>query len=129
MPRKKTICIEDGCTTPTHGQRCRLHRYESSRKWENEGDAQRDHAYRYKYGLTLEEVDSLIVVFRGKCGICRSLLTANLKKKGQPLSAVVVDHNHKTGNVRGLLCGGCNKGIGFLKEDPEILRRAMEWCE
>ena len=52
-----------------------------------------------------------------------------LQRKGQSLEAAVIDHDHNTGQIRGLLCGGCNKGIGLLKEDPEILRRATEWVK
>jgi hypothetical protein len=42
---------------------------------------------------------------------------------------LVIDHCHFTGIKRGLLCSECNKGIGFLKDDPEILRRALEYIQ
>jgi predicted ATPase len=54
----------------------------------------------------------------GRCYVCRRA-TGKVKR-------LAVDHNHRTGEVRGLLCGPCNKGvIGHLREDPEALRRAI----
>lgn len=40
-----------------------------------------------------------------------------------------IDHCHKTGKVRGLLCKTCNTGIGHLKDDPNILRSAINYLE
>ncbi len=42
---------------------------------------------------------------------------------------LMVDHDHTTGEVRGLLCHNCNRAIGLLREDPERLRRAIEYLE
>jgi hypothetical protein len=46
-----------------------------------------------------------------------------------PLDGVVVvmDHDHETGKKRGLLCDPCNKGLGFFRDDPNILTRAAEY--
>jgi hypothetical protein len=41
----------------------------------------------------------------------------------------VVDHDHDTGNVRGLLCDRCNTGIGFLQDNIAVLRSAINYLE
>jgi len=59
----------------------------------------------------------------GRCAICEQAM----QPRGRMKSACTVDHNHETGQVRGLLCRGCNHGIGNLKEDPIVLRSAAEY--
>ncbi len=51
----------------------------------------------------------------GKCAICRIV----------PSRTMAVDHCHDTGAIRGLLCSNCNTGIGLLRDNPEILARAI----
>lgn len=51
----------------------------------------------------------------GRCKICGQLKKLN------------VDHDHATGEVRGLLCHGCNVGIGFFRDSPELLRSAIDY--
>ena len=69
------------------------------------------------YGLSKEDYQHLYTIQNGKCAIC---------KKSNP---ECVDHNHKTGEVRGLLCGGCNKGIGFLKDSLEVVHEAYQYLK
>jgi hypothetical protein len=59
----------------------------------------------------------------GKCAICEQ----PMNPRGREKSAATVDHNHETGKVRGLLCRGCNHGIGNLKDDPSVLQSAAEY--
>jgi hypothetical protein len=47
----------------------------------------------------------------------------------EPLVNPVLDHDHKTGKVRGALCSRCNVGIGMLKDSPGVLRRAAQYLE
>jgi hypothetical protein len=48
-------------------------------------------------------------------------------RKGQSLDVVAVDHCHKSGQIRGLLCNACNKGLGLFKDSPIILEKAIKY--
>lgn len=77
------------------------------------------------YDLTPSDFNAMWQEQEGKCAICQH----EMLPRGRTKDAAAVDHNHATGEVRGLLCRGCNHGIGNLKDDPEILRRAAEYLE
>ena len=70
------------------------------------------------YGLTLEEHEQLMSDQGGKCWICQG---------DNGLKALCIDHDHKTNNVRGLLCNLCNRAIGLLRDDPELIDKAAEY--
>ena len=74
--------------------------------------------YRKKYGIAIEDYDRLFELQDGKCAICGDSDTGKFNH-------LCVDHDHKTGEVRGLLCNPCNKGIGCLRDDKEILKSAI----
>ena len=90
---------------------------EGVRKTPNRKEWQRDYDLRRKYGITY---DTYCKMARHGCAIC-----------GESEGVLVVDHCHNTGKVRGVLCNNCNSGIGFLKEDLEVLENAhgyiSEW--
>ena len=75
-----------------------------------------------KYGITAAIRDKLAEI-QGGCGICGT------KKPGGRYNTWNVDHCHHTGKVRGVLCWDCNTGIGKLKDDASLLRRAIQWLE
>ena len=81
---------------------------------------QRRKHYRAKYGITVEDYDRLFELQDGKCAICGDSDTGKFNH-------LCVDHDHKTGEVRGLLCNPCNKGIGCLRDDKEILKSAISY--
>lgn len=70
-----------------------------------------------RYDLSLEEYEKLLAVNNGKCWICGGGSTKSLS----------VDHNHKDGGVRGLLCHPCNQVLGRWKDDPIKASRAMTY--
>jgi hypothetical protein len=72
---------------------------------------------RAKYDMSLPEFESLVQQYGGKCGTCGN--SENL----------CVDHNHATGEVRGILCDSCNLAIGFAKEDVSILSRIISYLK
>jgi hypothetical protein len=74
--------------------------------------------YRYaKYGITKEQFDELFKNQEGKCPICKT----ELKKE------IHIDHDHLTGQVRGVLCGKCNKGLGQFNDNIESLTNAIKY--
>ncbi|WP_373289974.1 endonuclease VII domain-containing protein [Longimycelium tulufanense] len=73
------------------------------------------------YGITLDEYERLYEAQGGACAICQ-------RAKGTGRRRLAVDHNHRTGEVRGLLCGPCNRGVlGHLHDDPDALQRAIDY--
>ena len=79
---------------------------------------------RDKYNLTLEEYDAKLKSQNGLCAICGSDTPLNSGHKH-----MYVDHNHVTGQVRGLLCNPCNTTIGAAKEDLERLSKCIEYLK
>jgi hypothetical protein len=80
-----------------------------------------------KYKFETGEFDAYWCACRGKCFICERNLTLPSSKKGLKSTTVVVDHNHKTKKVRGLLCSSCNKGLGFFRDDLIIIKKAVSY--
>lgn len=78
---------------------------------------ERGKAYQKKYGITLEDYQTIFVKQNGECAICNKTGT-------RPL---VVDHNHDTGAMRELLCNNCNSAIGFIYEDLMILENIKHY--
>lgn len=73
------------------------------------------------YGITLDDYDRMYEKQNGVCAIC------NLPQLSKRNTRLCVDHDHDTGEVRGLLCDSCNRGIGLLKDDPRLLERAAQY--
>lgn len=73
-----------------------------------------------RYGVTQEEYDRLLALQRNQCAICKAKTPGS---RGEWR----IDHDHVTGQVRGLLCDGCNRGIGCLQDDPEIIAAAARY--
>lgn len=71
--------------------------------------------------MTVADRDALLAAQGGACAICG----------GPPLGKGVyhLDHDHETGNVRGLLCHACNTSLGGFRDDPELLRKAIAYLE
>ena len=95
---------------------------QSERYKEQGGSVQREYHLQNKYGLSLHEYDQKLASQGGLCAVC---LTDNPGSRGR----FCVDHNHQTGEVRGLLCATCNQGIGLLQDNPATLTRAATYLE
>lgn len=80
----------------------------------------RDGVLRRTYGIGMDEYDALLAKQGGGCAMCK-----NLCPTGKRLA---VDHDHETGEIRGLLCAKCNGGYGYFSEDPGLLVAAIEYA-
>ena len=69
---------------------------------------------------------TLLVSQEGKCAICGRTGEEPAMRYGGRL---VLDHNHTTNEIRGLLCGSCNIGLGHFKDSPELLQKAKEYLD
>lgn len=70
--------------------------------------------------LSLEAYEQMLKDQGGQCAICGEVESGRF-------SRLAIDHNHATGEVRGLLCGRCNKAIGLLRDDPEIVMNTLKY--
>jgi hypothetical protein len=89
-------------------------------------EQQKSRALRDSFGITLEEYNSMLDAQSGVCAICNQ---AETHKRNGKLKALAVDHDHKTGKIRGLLCSDCNTGIGKLKDSRKILLSAAKYLK
>lgn len=72
------------------------------------------------YRITIEQYNVMFAEQEGKCLGCFKH-QSNFKK------ALCVDHDHKTGKIRGLLCSNCNTGLGLIKDSSDILMNLIEY--
>lgn len=89
-------------------------------------DVRKSYEMRTRFGITLDEFRAKVVAQKGVCAICGEPETASRNGQVMHLS---VDHCHTTGDVRDLLCKGCNNGIGWFKENPAAMRAAADYIE
>jgi DNA-directed RNA polymerase subunit RPC12/RpoP len=71
-----------------------------------------------RYGIRLEQYEAMVVAQDGRCAIC-----------GSALEQLHVDHDHETGEIRGLLCSNCNVAISQLGDDVETMESAIAYLE
>ena len=79
-----------------------------------------------KYNLNLQGYFRILKKQHGVCAICNKKQTRRGNNTNK-LYLLDVDHNHKTGKIRGLLCGNCNKAIGLFNENILIFQNAIRY--
>lgn len=82
----------------------------------------RNTALKKTFGLNYNQYLKMLDEQDHKCFICNEKENVNNR-------ILSVDHDHTTGAIRGLLCTNCNTGLGKLKDNPNLLRRAIEYLE
>lgn len=92
---------------------------ENNRRWRKANKdglsaKDRDRHLQANYGISATVYDEMLAVQGSCCAMCG-------KKAEDEQRSLCVDHDHKTGEVRGLLCSACNTGLGKLNDDPHLL--------
>jgi hypothetical protein len=75
---------------------------------------------KYLYGIDLDQYNRMFTEQAGKCKICD-------RHQTEFKTALAVDHDHETDEVRSLLCDPCNRAIGLMQESPEALESAASY--
>ena len=83
---------------------------------------------KYKYSLTIDELNQTLEKQKGGCAICEEvlpdLLVYNNRRRGY-----AIDHNHETGKFRGILCLKCNSMLGMARDSHALLERASSYLK
>ena len=85
-----------------------------------------DNYYQNQYNIGLKDVRLLLEKQNNLCAICKEV---GFKMNDYVNSPLNVDHDHDTGQVRGLLCHNCNRALGLLKDSKERLLSAISYLE
>lgn len=95
---------------------------------ENSKRAHRKSKLKRLYGLTIEDVEIMLKNQNSRCAICgRELFLHGTSADKNKIARV--DHNHETGEVRGLLCDKCNRGLGYFDDNEEYLIKAASYLK
>jgi hypothetical protein len=101
--------------------RTRLYKHgRSDKSRQDYYDYHREIHIKRKYGLSMDEYNSMIEAQDGKCAICNYMF-------GQKKGDIHVDHCHTSNEIRGLLCDLCNRGLGYFKDNKEALAKAIKY--
>ena len=100
---------------------------EGRRNYKMSREAMRHYGLKRYYGLSGEQYGAMLAAQGGVCAICANP-EVRLDAHGMPV-ALHVDHDHKTGAVRALLCYKCNSALGSMNDDPALFRKAADYLE
>lgn len=109
----------------TYCSKCKSIRHDDFRK--NPKNKEKINLYTRKYiikkmyGIDFNEYNNLLLIQNNKCAICKSYNRCS--------KSFSIDHDHKTGKVRGLLCSKCNTAIGLLDESEESMINAINYLK
>lgn len=78
------------------------------------------HNLKKNYGITEEEYKNLLAKYDYRCAVCQ-------QAEGEPKIKLCIDHDHKTGKIRGILCSKCNAALGMLDDTPERIIKLFQY--
>lgn len=93
------------------------------KKYKRDHEKAREAAWQRRYGITREDYDKMLAEQNGSCKICKTT------KVGRTHTHFHVDHCHSSKKVRGLLCDLCNRGLGYFKDDPDLMKKGAIYLE
>ncbi len=106
-----------GCLQRRKGEGSPAYKHGRSRSKEYDLEYQ----MKKNYGIGFFEYDAMLESQKGLCAICSLPPPDHHKKR------LNIDHCHTSGRVRGLLCDACNRGIGLLKDSPDLMLKAISY--
>lgn len=86
-------------------------------------DGSRRRRMKSKYGLEWDDYQKMLLSQTGLCKICKS------PQNNSRADVLHIDHDHKTGKIRGLLCHKCNSALGYANDNPEILKEMIKYLQ
>lgn len=95
------------------------HLERSRKKYATDPLYARKMSLKSQYGITLEDYDAKLAEQGGVCAVCGKAPSARRR--------LAVDHDHKTGEVRGLLCTQCNQALGLLKDSHRVVKSLLKY--
>lgn len=81
-----------------------------------------------KYGITVEDYQAMFDSQNGVCKLCGLEETTRISR-GEGIRSLAVDHDHKTGKVRGLLCHQCNVVLGQYEKHKDLFPKFQEYLD
>lgn len=94
----------------------------------NNVDKYKNNQLKCKYKISLDDYNRMFAEQKGLCAICNNSELSIHNNTGK-IMRLAVDHDHKTGKVRGLLCGQCNQALGKFKDDSELILKAYNYLK
>lgn len=89
-------------------------------------EQRRDNWRKHRYGLSPEDFVAILAGQRGRCGACE---TDDPGKRKDGTAAWCIDHDHKTGRIRGVLCHRCNITLGLVEDRAHLLFALVEYLD
>lgn len=89
-------------------------------------EKQKGYRLKQDFGITLEQYQQMLEEQSGVCACCGKPETATYNKTGVT-KQLAVDHDHATGEIRGLLCGRCNTALGLLQDSEDTIMSLLTY--
>lgn len=114
------VCHQNACENyrKNHPE---IYRKASLKHWHDLDEKKKHQQWIKRYGLSAEKYNEMFKKQNGVCKIC--------EKECLSHSVLSVDHCHKTGKIRGLLCVKCNTSLGMLNDDISLFYKAIEYLK